>query len=503
MEIRKYNSKFKHGHKKVYFSGCLLLFIFISSTTVMAATTSSIDNTTPKLIIAPENPEFVTDQENQSSSQAEVYSNGHKLGFKPGPVSLRHLRQRSNVQSFFPAYYDLRTLNKVTPVKDQGNAGTCWAFATYGSLESYLMPYQKWDFSENNLKNVLSDDSPEGFDRTDGGNEFMSTAYLARWSGPVTERKDPYSDSSSFLQSELRFHVTKHVQNVLFIPDRTGPLDNNAIKSAIMKYGAIDTTMYMDQEATHSYYNPDTYSYHYDGSGNSNHAVAIVGWNDRYDRNKFAKAPPGDGAFIVKNSWGTSWGDKGYFYVSYYDSNIGKYNAMFTAVDNNVYSKVYQYDPLGQTTDVGLQGNDGNLLPTCWCANVFTAFSNKNLAAVSFYTTDSKCNYEIYINTNSGSIPISQLGLIPDVKGTFDDAGYHTVNLKHGIRLKAGQKFSIVLKLTNSDHYYPIALEYPLPKYSSKATASPGQSFFSADGKTWYDLTDAISNTNVCIKAFS
>ena len=76
-----------------------------------------------------------------------------------------------------------------------GNAGACWAFATYASLESYLMPGENWDFSENNMKNLLSSAYPEGFDRdnpNDGGNEFMSTAYLARWSGPVAESDDPY-----------------------------------------------------------------------------------------------------------------------------------------------------------------------------------------------------------------------------------------------------------------------------------------------------------------------
>ena len=92
-----------------------------------------------------------------------------------------------------------------------------------------------------------------------------------------------------------------------------------------MKYGAIYTTMDYENNSFNTKYN--TY-YDSNFSGSNNHAVTIVGWDDGYDRNKFidysnGKVPPGNGAFIVKNSRGTSWGDKGYFYISDYDKNIG------------------------------------------------------------------------------------------------------------------------------------------------------------------------------------
>ena len=66
-------------------------------------------------------------------------------------------------------------------------AGSCWAFATFASLESYFKPGESLDLSENNLKNTLSNAYSEGFDYDEGGNMLMSTAYLARWSGPVAE----------------------------------------------------------------------------------------------------------------------------------------------------------------------------------------------------------------------------------------------------------------------------------------------------------------------------
>lgn len=67
-----------------------------------------------------------------------------------------------------------------------------------------------------------------------------------------------------------------------------------------MTYGAVYTTMYYSS----SYYNSIYKTYYYNGSSYSNHAVAIVGWDDYFDGSKFGNTPPGDGAFIIRYSWG-------------------------------------------------------------------------------------------------------------------------------------------------------------------------------------------------------
>jgi C1A family cysteine protease len=494
-----FNIKSNHLKKRVIILGELLvLALFIGPLIVMADTGPSEYDPVLRPELAPLNPQFVKYQTDDISTQSNTsmdntFVDGQKTGLIPSPVDLNHLNNLSNGEASTPAYYDLRALNRITPIKDQGKIGTCWIFATYGSLESYFKPEETWDLSENHVKNLLISASLDGFDHSpnDGGNEFKSTAYLARWSGPVAESDDPYSPYSVTSSHDLL--LQKHVQNVLFIPDRKAPLDNNEIKLAVQDYGAMYTTFYYNT----TYYSSGNNSYYYNLSSDSNHAVDIVGWDDSFDKSKFSKAPPGDGAFIVKNSWGPGWGDQGYFYVSYYDSNIGKSNVVFTAESPDNYKSIYQYDSFGVTNLIGYRN------PSAWCANIFTVKTNETVKAVSFYTFDSNCNYEIYIYINPEYNPINQFGSIFSKSGVIPLAGYHTVPLGTGVRLKAGQKFSVVLKLTTPNYNYPIAIEKPISGWSSKAKSNIGESFISPDGKNWTDMTTYYSNSNVCVKAFT
>jgi C1A family cysteine protease len=447
-----------------------------------------------EVVPAPLNPAFIEYIQNlQALGMEEQKAEGPALGAIPPPLDLSHLVSsplEDHGLVAAPPSYDLRYQGKLTPVKDQGNCGSCWSFATYGSLESALLPNEAWDFSENNLKNKA------GFNNghCSGGNAIMSTAYLARWDGPINEADDPYNPLSNVSPPGLK--AVKHVQEVSLIPNRAGSLNNDVIKQAVMTYGALYTHMYWDNY----YYNAYNYAYYYSGTTGINHAVAIVGWDDNFDRSKFNTAPPGNGAFIIKNSWGTSWGEGGFFYLSYYDSRAFTYNTMFHAAEpTSNYDYIHQYDPLGWVMSVGYNNSTPT---TAWFSNIFTPTVDESLKAVSFYTTSLNASYEIYIYSNVASGPRSGT-LAGSKSGTIPSAGYHTISFDVPISISVGQKFSVVVKLTTPGYNYPIATEYPLSGYSSNATANAGESYVSSDGNTWSDLTSYYARTNVCLKAFT
>ena len=387
----------------------------------------------------------------------------------------------------YPSRWDLREHGMTTGAKRQTNSGACWAFSAIASLESTALIYG-WngtpDFSEQHmLDNRLFDLSI-----FQGGNADMAGAYLLRWNGPVNE-------------DDETFKVQGHVQQVRWIPAKTRQLDNNGIKDAILRFGPLSATIswwnaYVRGAA---YYSPLSF-------GGANHAVAIIGWDDNYSRNNFATTPPGDGAYIVKNSLGSSFGEDGCFYVSYYDSVLGfermtAFNNLESAVN---YKNIYQYDPFGCTASFG----GGTTTYSSFGANLFTVGDKDDqIAAVGFYALSPNTSYEITMykdvsptanvrgRPTSGSVAIKQ-------KGTCAYAGFWTVPLNEIQPVEAGSVFSIVVKFTTPGCKTPLPIEYDGNRIASGIAASEGQSFFSAKGGSWTDLTSRYAGGNICIKAY-
>lgn len=437
-------------------------------------------------------------------------------GFQPPPLDRSHMTglvPSSGAHRFgtmavaptLPASYDLRAVGFLTPVRNQGQCGSCWAFASIGSVESNALVSGAgtFDFSENHL-NVR-----HGFAYApcQGGNADMSTAYQTRWgnasgmaSGLVWETDDPYTSTAATSVSGLSPRM--HMQEVLALPNRSGPTDNNVWKTAIQTYGAVDVSIYADNgmasSTTSSYWNQNTKAYNYTGSSYPNHEVALVGWDDNYAAANFSSHPAGNGAYIVRNSWSASWGNGGYFYISYYDAALNGGHVFRTPESATNYARAYLYDPYGQTWSTGFGSS------TAWGANVFTAAASETLTAVAINTSTVDTAYEISIYTGVTTTPATGVleGGSTNTSGTMPYAGYHTIRLARPVSLLANQKFAVVVKFTTPNYAYPIPLESPFSGYAN-ATASAGQSYMSGDGVSWSDVATAYSNSNVNIRAFT
>ncbi|WP_296885032.1 C1 family peptidase [uncultured Methanobrevibacter sp.] len=381
-----------------------------------------------------------------------------------------------------PSKYSSVDEGYVTPIKDQQTSGNCWAFTAISTLESCILKASNitYDLSEENLKNIIELYSDYGWNMVTngGGYDNMAIGYFASWLGPILEENDSFDDYSTL--SPVLDSIM-HVQNVIFL-GRDNFTDNNRIKEAIFKYGAVGTGLYYSG----SYLFGD--SYYYSGSASENHAVTIVGWDDDYPYYKFRNPAPANGAWIVKNSWDDEWGDKGYFYVSYYDSRFAKVgNAIssYTFVLNDTlrYDKNYQYDIIGLTKFISSENE-------IWYKNIFNSTDDEVLSAFSTYFA-SKSNWTSYIYVNDELLLIQNGTSLP---------GYYTFDFNDYIYLNKGDSFKIVVKLENDGF-----INVPVSErtYSNKIFYKEGVSFFSYDGVEWYDLYNFAGSQVACMKAFT
>ena len=387
-----------------------------------------------------------------------------------------------------PAKYDLRERLRVSSIRNQGRYGTCWAFGALTAMESALLPEATYLFSVDHMSMSNS------FKMTqfDGGEYTMGMAYLAAWQGPVYEKDDPYGDG----KSDDSLDAVKHVQEMRIIASK----DIAAIKNAVFKYGGVQTSLYSSMQNPMSesgHYNSTTNSYCYIGTAKPNHEVVIIGWDDNYSKDNFSVPLEGDGAFICQNSWGSEFGENGIFYVSYYDTNIGTHNVVYTRID-----EVDNYDNIYQSDLCGWVGKMGYEKEAMYGANVFTAKEDEEIVASAFYATAPDTEYKVYV-VNDFEDEDSFKDKVLVAEGVLEDAGYYTIDFKEAVAVDKGERYAIVVYVYTPGATHPLAIEYDSgDKFLDSIDLEDGEGYISYAGNQFINVKEK-QDCNICIKAFT
>ena len=432
----------------------------------------------------------LTDNDYNDDSVIINQSYDYKTFIDSPALELEVVNNTINVTTI-PSRLDLREWGWVTPVKNQGRMGSCWTFGTISAVESALLKLYgaEFDLSEDNLFHNMLRYFPYGCtSRTEGGFIILATSYLLAWMGPALEEEDIYDEVGKLSPFLPPGNDVIHVQDMIIIPNDEIP-DGTKTKSAIMQYGALAVSYYSKTDSSLGYYNSNTSAHYVNVSRSPTHVVSVIGWDDNFSADNFLITPPGDGAWIVKNSWGSNWGDEGIVYISYYDKSFspgGKTddNNIGIILDNTVpYNKNYQHDFvwLGKFVDMNkLMHDDGNIT----YANQFEAADNDLIAAVGTYFESSDVNYTVDIYVND-ELKLTQEGISPFF-------GYHTIKLNEYVPIKKGDIFKAAI----TSNTMPVSTSS-----SSRVHYSENRSFFYYDDE-WKDLY-ALEEAIACLKVYT
>lgn len=389
-----------------------------------------------------------------------------------------------------PERFDLREWGWLTPVKAQGRMGSCWTFGFTSALESAILKTYgtELDLAEGNLQhNMLRYFNYGSTFLDEGGWGTVAASYLVGWYGPLLEETDIYDEVGKLSPFITTSKDIIHVQDVEFIFNGN---DTANLKKAIMKYGALSVSYFATHTDEEGYLNLNTSAqYTYSADRQANHEVSVIGWDDNYSKDNFLTTPPGDGAWIIKNSWGPQEGDEGFFYISYYDKTFMVNSSLIElavgiVLENDVaYNKNYGYDCVWFSKFYSLEklfNASGNIT----YFNRYESADDDLIAGVGTYFNKSGINYTVKIYVN-GQLMLTQDGVSPF-------AGFYTIKLNEYIAVKKGDEF--VAEITSD-----LA---PISNSADNRMHFTENRSFILYNDTAYDLYN-FDTTLACVKVFT
>lgn len=473
--------------------------------------------------------EEISEDASQSLDSSVVTEGGYLETEEDSDASVAEDSTELYRSASLPASYqsDVASLRENYPLaRAQGNYGTCWAFAALGMMEFNLvnqgladssidlselqLSYFTYNFVTDPLNGTEGDVSNYGGTPNylaRGGNYGYAARRLAQWIGAASESSADYSWAEDTvdngLDSSLAYESdAAHLQNYFKINVKEQP---EAVKKAVQEYGAAGIMLYLNRDLMKTDSN-GTYTY-YDTEGTSDrygsHTVVIVGWDDTYSKDNFPEGnrPSTDGAWLVRNSWGSSAKEADYFWISYETSSIQKSAWVFDATvagQADYYDNNYQLDgglgvvPSGKTS----------------VANVFTTkqvsgITAETLEAVSITLAKANVQYKIQVYTDLTDVNNPTSGNLQEnatVEGETTYEGMYTVPLNAQITLTPGSTYAVVVTVNQSEAIYQ---EYTTTdggggNWTQEVSSGNGRSFYVENGACQVE-----SGGNYCVKAYT
>lgn len=479
------------------FLSCMMAFVMLVSSFATTGITTYAYDSAEELTFA-----SLTEEE------LNTLRNGGTISTKQ--VSQVPRKINANKSTDVPERYFLMGEGLRTNIGNQGKFGTCWAFSALTSSETFLMKRDSdinlseahlsyFTYSTKNQKKAFRFMFGDYNPFTNGGFDYTAMNSLANWYGPAYEEDFPYSNAT--ISEEYRYNSVAHLQNVISFPEYAYESEEEQqlaretlveqVKNEMLKHRqAVDIAYLSSKRST--CFNTETNAWYNPVGDHTDHAVAIIGWDDNFSKENFNNSDSikNNGAWLIQNNWGEDWGANGCFWLSYEDVTID-YVGIYKYESNKNYENVYSHDESIQYTPVGF--NDSTEIHM---ANIFKSTRDEMLEAVSFYTTDVNTEYtvKIFKNPEDKNDPTSG-EFCAEFSGRKNLPGYYTEALPEAIELENGETFSVVVYLKNptqilTAHVEAVFMEYRIQ--SAENVSNAGESFVSADGEEWEDIHKKI-----------
>ena len=192
-------------------------------------------------------------------------------------------------------------IGKITPIRNQGSCGSCWSFAAQASIADALALHGKGQLDLSEQWMVACDKQSDGCN----GGWYHSAFALVMREGDVLEKDMPYKGKDMACPASLP-HIYK-VNGYKALS--TGVASVEQIKQAIYQYGPVAVAV----SASGDFQRYKSGIYNGPARGPINHAVNIVGWDETVR----------PAHWIMRNSWGTGWGEGGFMRIAYGSKRIG------------------------------------------------------------------------------------------------------------------------------------------------------------------------------------